>query len=80
MSVKEIYSRAGLTEPEQRAMPKFISGEAEPFYDSLQFEKLYEYLAFTIGVMPYENAKGKRATPDDWILEFLERFSEDVQL
>jgi len=74
MSVKEIYSRAGLTECEQIDMPKFISGESEPFYESTQFEKLYEYLGYTIAIMPYENARGKTATPDDWILEFLERW------
>mgnify|MGYP003630511152 CR=1 FL=1 len=71
--LKEIYNKAGLTPAEQKQMPGFIASRSdELFYESSQFEKLYEYLAFTIAVMPYENARGKRATPDDWILEFLE--------
>jgi len=69
--VTQVYTKAELTDIEQAEMPSFISGVNEEFYDSPQFEKLYEYLAFTAGLMPYENARGKTATPDDWILEFL---------
>ncbi len=74
--ITQVYNRAGLTQSEIEGMDAFIAGESEvAFYDSPQFEKLYEYLAFGIAVMPYEAAKGKTETPDEWIMAFIETWS-----
>tara|TARA_R110002153_G_scaffold36023_7_gene106873 strand:+ start:7103 stop:7345 length:243 start_codon:yes stop_codon:yes gene_type:complete len=71
-TLAQIYENACLTKTEQEEMQSFISGDNEEiFCGTTQFEKLYEYFAFTTRLMPYANARGKTATPDDWILDFL---------
>ena len=80
--INQVYTRAGLTQDEIDGMSAFTGDAsaslplgASEFYDSSQFEKLYEYLAFTIAVMPYGAAKGKTETPDEWILQFIDSWS-----
>jgi|TARA_R110000823_G_scaffold199615_1_gene330675 hypothetical protein len=71
--VNKIYISAGLTQEEIDEMPSYISDENEEmFYDTTQFNKLYELLAFQTSIMPTNVAKARTDTPDDWILNFLE--------
>ncbi len=65
-----IYQEAGLTAEEVAAMPEYLEGEEE-FYDTPAFNKLFEYLCFETGVMPYGVAKARTETPDVWILDYL---------
>jgi hypothetical protein len=62
---------AGLTDQEVLDMQPHINGEADDFYDTPMYEKLYEYFAFTTGEMPYGTAKARDADPDTWILNRL---------
>ena len=62
---------AGLTDQEVLDMQPHIDGEADDFYDTPMYEKLYEYFAFTTGEMPYGTAKARDADPDTWILDRL---------
>ena len=79
-AVNKLYIRAGLTQNQIDEMPSFIADENEEmFYDTPQFNKLYELLAFKTSIMPYNVAKARTDTPDDWILSFLERLSSHVE-
>ena len=62
---------AGLSDQEVLNMQPYIDGEADDFYDTPMYEKLYEYFAFTTGEMPYGTAKARDADPDTWILDRL---------
>ena len=62
---------AGLTDQEELDMQPHINGEADDFYDTPMYDKLYEYFAFTTGEMPYGTAKARDADPDTWILNRL---------
>ena len=67
-----ILKAAGLTNPEVQQMQEHLAGTAqEDFFDTPMYDKLYEYFAFTTGQMPYEAAKARTETPDEWILEHL---------
>jgi hypothetical protein len=70
MTTEEIYNAAGLTEDDRSRMPAYIDGLDE-FYGSEAFGKLYDYFCFETGEMPYEVAKARTETPDEWILERL---------
>ena len=71
MSITNIYSEADLNQEEIAQMPDFINGDLD-FYGSSAYEKLYEYFAFGVCEMPYDVAKARTETPDDWILDRLE--------
>ena len=71
MTVSEIYNAAGLTRDDRSRMPSYIEGEDE-FYGSEAFGKLYDYFTFETCEMPYEVAKARTETPDEWILDYLE--------
>ena len=62
---------AGLTDREVQELQPHLVGQADDFYDTPMYEKLYEYFAFTTGEMPYGTAKARDADPDTWILEHL---------
>jgi len=62
---------AGLTDREVLELQPHIDGQADDFFDTPMYEKLYEYFAFTTGEMPYGTAKARDADPDTWILEHL---------
>ena len=67
----QIYKLAQMTAGEISLMPKYIEGELE-FYGSPAFDKLFEYLCFETGEMPYDVAKARSDTPDNWIIERLQ--------
>jgi len=74
-SNEDIYSAAGLTDSEIAKMPRYIAG-IDDFYGTPAFAKLYNFFVFDasdIIRMPYDVAKGRTGTPDDWILEVLNR-------
>lgn len=74
MTVKEIYQDAGLTAQEAANMTGHINGHlpgAGDFYDSAEFEKLYDYFTSQTNEMPYGTAKARDGDPDIWILERL---------
>ncbi len=68
--VNKLYADAGLTAADIKMMPAYLDGTAE-FYGSQAFDKLYEHLAFETGEMPYEAAKARTVTPDEWILDYI---------
>jgi hypothetical protein len=74
MRLNEIYMQARLTPEEVRAMPAYITDDAE-FYDTPAYEKLYEYFAFETAQMPYGTAKFRDGEADVWILEHLENLA-----
>ena len=80
MTLMKIYNSANLTVAEIKQMSIWLSSdcgfEADMFYDSSAYEKLYEYFAFEICEMPYGIAKARTGSPDDWILERLECLCE----
>ena len=47
---------AGLTDLEVQHVLPHIAGQADDFYDTPMYDKLYEYFAFTTGEMPYGTA------------------------
>ena len=65
-----IYTEAGLDSEDIEMMPRYLAGIDE-FYDTPAFNKLYEYLCFETGVMPYGVAKARTETPDVWILDYI---------
>ena len=69
----EVMQAAGLTAAEMKEMWKWIKlGDPDyGFYDSPQFEKLYGYLFFDNGIMPYGVAKARDGEPDQWIIDYL---------
>lgn len=71
MMIHNLYVDAGLSKAEIDQIPDYINGEID-FYGTSAYEKLYEYFAFDTHEMPYEVAKARSETPDDWILERLE--------
>ena len=71
MTLTEIYNAAGLTAEEQEEMANYFDALAE-FYGTPAFNKLFEYFAFETAEMPYEVAKARTDTPDNWILDRLE--------
>tara|TARA_B100000683_G_scaffold249773_1_gene264286 strand:- start:204 stop:431 length:228 start_codon:yes stop_codon:yes gene_type:complete len=71
MFISTIYVEAGLSKEEVKQMPEFINGEID-FYGTSAFQKLYDYFAFQTCEMPYDVAKARTETPDDWILEKLD--------
>ena len=71
MTLTEIYEAAGLTVEEQEEMGSYFNALSE-FYGTPAFNKLYEYFAFETAEMPYEVAKARIDTPDNWILDRLE--------
>ncbi len=71
MTIREIYHAAGLTPEEIKHMPLYIGGYLD-FYDTSEYNKLYEYFAFKTGEMPYGTAKARDDDPDSWILDKLE--------
>ena len=73
MLIKEIYVAAGLSALEIKHMPLYIGGYLD-FFDTSEYNKLYEYFAFETEEMPYATAKARDADPDTWILKKLERF------
>ena len=68
-SLNDLFVDAGLTKDDIRRMPSYIEGEDE-FYGSEAFGKLYDYF---IDEMPVDIQKCRDGTPDDWILEQIER-------
>ncbi len=70
-SLQQVYLEAKLSTSEIDQMGAYIEGSLE-FYGSPAYDKLYEYFAFETGEMPYEVAKARTATPDEWILDYLE--------
>ena len=66
-----VLKAAGLSDHEVQQMQAHIAGQADDFFDTPMYEKLYEYFAFTTGQMPYGTAKARDADPDTWILEHL---------
>jgi len=72
-SLQQIYLEAGLNAEEIKSMPAHIKGNSEEdFFDTTAYEKLFEYLAFETGEMPYGTAKARDGMPDEWILDYLE--------
>jgi len=71
----KIYHEAKLTTGEIQGMPGFLKDESLEFYNSSAFEKLFQYLCFETGEMPYGIAKARTGDPDVWILEFLDALS-----
>ena len=66
---------AGLTDPEVLEMQPHINGQADDFFETSMYTKLYEYFAFTTGEMPYGTRKARDEDPDTWILEHLATLS-----
>ena len=71
---------AGLTDREVLELLPHIAGQADDFYDTPMYDKLYEYFAFTTGEMPYGTAKARDADPDTWILEHLATLPTEQEL
>ena len=70
----EIYTNAGLNQEEIAEMPYCLDGDLD-FFETSAYEKLYEYFAFETCEMPYGVAKARTETPDEWILQYLERYA-----
>ena len=70
-----VLKAAGLTDQEVHQMQAHITGQADDFFDTPMYEKLYEYFAFTTCEMPYGTAKARDDDPDSWILEHLTSLS-----
>ena len=69
-SIPEELAEAGLT-PDEVAWveSEWKADEAEGLYDNqIIFDKIFNYY-MDIGEMPYEVAKARTATPDEWIYE-----------
>ncbi len=69
-SIPEELAEAGLT-PDEIAWveSEWIADEAQGLYDNQPiFEKLFNYYMDT-GEMPYEVAKARYKTPDEWMYE-----------
>ena len=66
-----VLKAAGLTDREVQQMLPHIAGQADDFYDTPMYEKLYEYFAFVTCEMPYGAAKARTEDPDTWILNHL---------
>ena len=64
-----IYTDAGLSAEDIGKMPRYLAG-IEDFYATPAFDKLFEHLCFN-GEMPYEVAKARTETPDEWILDYI---------
>ena len=62
---------AGLTDREVLELQPHIAGQADDFYDTPMYDKLYEYFAFVTCEMPYGAAKARTEDPDTWILNHL---------
>ena len=71
---------AGLTDREVQELLPHIAGQADDFYDTPMYDKLYEYFAFVVCEMPYEVAKARTADPDTWILEHLAALPTEQEL
>ena len=72
MDLDDIYEEANLSRQELERMPLYIDGSLD-FFESSAYQKLYEYFAFETCEMPYGVAKCRTGTPDEWILEQLEK-------
>jgi len=70
LSLREIYTNAGLNQAEIAEMPYCLDGDLD-FFGTSAYEKLYEYFAFETCEMPYGTAKARTGDPDLWILEHL---------
>tara|TARA_B100000131_G_scaffold258827_1_gene254200 strand:+ start:71 stop:301 length:231 start_codon:yes stop_codon:yes gene_type:complete len=68
--ILSVYKAAGLDAEDISLMPDYLEG-TEEFYDTPAFNKLYEYLCFETGEMPYGVAKARTETPDVWILDYI---------
>jgi hypothetical protein len=71
--MKEICIAAGLLESEIELTKYHVENpdhDSQPFYESLAFDKLTEYLC-NEGEMPYRIAKAIDEEPDLWILNYL---------
>ena len=62
---------AGLTDREVQELQPHLDGQADDFFDTPMYNKLYEYFAFETAEMPYGTAKARDGDPDTWILEHL---------
>ena len=71
---------AGLTDREVQELRPHIAGQADDFYDTPMYDKLYEYFAFVTGEMPYGAAKARTEDPDTWILEHLASLPTEQEL
>ena len=67
-----IYNAAGLSTEDINNMPRYLAG-IEDFYATPAFDKLFEYFCFETNEMPYEVAKARTETPDEWILHYIIR-------
>lgn len=75
-SASDVMRDAGLSQSEMSKVIRWIDNDDHyEFYDSPAFEKLFELLAFSSGIMPYGIAKGRTGEPDVWILEYLANLS-----
>ena len=68
--ILSVYKAAGLDSQDIEMMPRYLAG-VEEFYDTPAFNKLFEYLCFETGEMPYGVAKARTETPDVWILDYI---------
>ena len=71
MTQSQIYQAAGLTPAEASLIDQYLIGDFPDFYDTTAYDKLYEYFTFETGEMPYEVAKARTLTPDEWIIDRL---------
>lgn len=71
---------AGLSQPEIEWVKAEWNEGGDPVYGKSDiFDKLFNYY-MDIGEMPYEVAKARSATPDEWIYERWDNLSEMGQL
>jgi len=70
VSIPEELAEAGLTSDEIAwVKSEWAADYAEGLYDNqVVFDKIFNYY-MDIGEMPYEVAKARTATPDEWIAE-----------
>ena len=71
-TAKDIYEAAGLDMFEIECVESYIEDDNDGYFlETAAFTKLFEYLCFETGAMPYLVAKARTECPDDWIIEHL---------
>ncbi len=75
-TAKDIYEAAGLDMFEIECVESYVEEDYDgEFLETSAFTKLFEYLCFETGAMPYQVAKARTECPDTWIIEHLRDLS-----
>ena len=68
----DIYKAAGLDMFEIECAEAYVEEDNDgEFLSTTAFTKLFDYLCFETGAMPYQVAKARTECPDEWIIDHL---------